>query len=89
MKIDTFIDIARMRRKVDGKNPNYTRLINTLRIYRDIYEVNTISEIIDGPFEHNWIRRVPNGGRKSLNLFKELLTDLKFWDYYWSIRSKV
>jgi hypothetical protein len=83
MKIDTFIDIVRMRRKVDGKNPNYARLINTLCVYRKMYEVETISEIIDTEhFEYKWLRRVPNGGRKSLNLFKELLTELKFWDYY-------
>ena len=84
MKIDTLIDIVRIKREINvtryGKNPNYRRLMYVLMTYKEMYEVKTISEIISMP-ERNWIR-IPNAGRKSLNLFKELLTELEFWNFY-------
>ena len=89
MKIDTLIDIARMKRETDidwsgKKNGNYIRLIYVLMLYKEEYEVETVSEILDSGapvWQTNWLR-LPKGGKKNLVLFLELLHEFKFWDFY-------
>ena len=75
-------------------NPTYRRLMYTLMLYKSVYEVETVDEMFSvGParvsgqpvyrfaWEREWLR-LPNGGRKSLNLFKEILYGIVLYDYY-------
>jgi hypothetical protein len=72
----------------------YKRVIHTLMMYKKVYEVETVDEMFSaGPamtpgqpvyrfvWEREWLR-LPNGGRKSLKLFKEILFELGVFDYY-------
>ena len=90
MKIDTVIDIARSKGLVDlneeGRvNPTYRRLIHTLMSYKRVYEVETVDEMSSASnpwreWEIRWLR-LPNSGRKSLNLFKDIVFGLGLYDY--------
>ena len=78
-----------MKRETDidwsgKKNGNYIRLIYVLMLYKEEYEVETVSEILDSGapvWQTNWLR-LPKGGKKNLVLFLELLHEFKFWDFY-------
>jgi|TARA_R110000823_G_C15586993_1_gene463792 hypothetical protein len=72
----------------------YRRLMYTLMTYKAVYKVESVEEMFAaGPamtpgqviYRFVWEReflRLPNSGKKSLNLFKEILFELGLFDYY-------